>query len=170
MVKLAAAALLDHLPLAGRWEGYRIVLPLSGGIDIAIAVDTPQGLLAPVLRDVCNTPLAELARRSSDLVEQARQGRLAAKEMQGAVFTITNLGGLGIDAFTPIINFPQTAILGLGAIRREAVILESGQIVAGELMTLSLTFDHRVVDGAPSARFLQSLCRAMASMDESSFT
>jgi pyruvate dehydrogenase E2 component (dihydrolipoamide acetyltransferase) len=82
--------------------------------------------------------------------------------MQGAVFTITNLGAYGIDAFTPIINAPESAILGLGAIRREPVVLDDGQIVARSQLTLSLTFDHRIVDGAPAARFLQTLVAAIA--------
>ena len=77
--------------------------------------------------------------------------------MQDGVFTISNLGHFGVEAFTPIINSPETAVLGLGAIRWEPVVLPSGQIVAREQMMLSLTFDHRVVDGAPAARFLQAL-------------
>jgi len=82
--------------------------------------------------------------------------------MVGGVFTITNLGAFGIDAFTPIINLPETAVLGLGAIRREPVVLDDGSIAAKHIMTLSLTFDHRVIDGAPAARFLQALSKAIA--------
>jgi pyruvate dehydrogenase E2 component (dihydrolipoamide acetyltransferase) len=81
--------------------------------------------------------------------------------MSGGVFTVTNLGNYGIDAFTPIINVPETAILGLGAIRREAVVLEDDRIVPRDQMTLSLTFDHRLVDGAPAARFLQTVVQAI---------
>ena len=81
--------------------------------------------------------------------------------MQGAVFTITNLGAFGIDAFTPVINLPETAILGLGAIRQEPVISNDGRIEVRQMMTLSLTFDHRVIDGAPAAKFLQSLVIAI---------
>ena len=81
--------------------------------------------------------------------------------MQGSVFTITNLGAFGIDAFTPIINFPETAILGLGSIRREPVVLDDGSIVSRHQLTLSLTFDHRVLDGAPAARFLQDIATAI---------
>jgi pyruvate dehydrogenase E2 component (dihydrolipoamide acetyltransferase) len=91
------------------------------------------------------------------LIERARTGKLSVTEMQGGVFTITNLGSYGIDAFTPIINAPETAILGLGAIRREAVVVEDDRIVPRDQITLSLTFDHRVVDGAPAARFLATL-------------
>ena len=82
--------------------------------------------------------------------------------MRGSVFTVTNLGAFGIDAFTPVINVPETAILGLGAIRREPVVLDDGSIVAKHQITLSLTFDHRVLDGAPAARFLQDIVTAIA--------
>ena len=82
--------------------------------------------------------------------------------MQGSVFTITNLGAYDIDAFTPIINFPEAAILGLGAIRREPVVGDEGSIVPRYQITLSLTFDHRIVDGAPAARFLQDIATSIA--------
>ena len=88
--------------------------------------------------------------------------------MQGGVFSITNLGAFGIDAFTPIINSPETAILGLGTIRREPFVLDDGVndvlIVARHQLTLSLTFDHRVVDGAPAARFLQAIANSIAAL------
>jgi pyruvate dehydrogenase E2 component (dihydrolipoamide acetyltransferase) len=77
--------------------------------------------------------------------------------MQGGCFTLSNLGGFGIEAFTPIINYPETAVLGLGAIIREPVVMEDGQLGVREQFMLSLTFDHRIVDGAPAARFLQAL-------------
>jgi pyruvate dehydrogenase E2 component (dihydrolipoamide acetyltransferase) len=86
---------------------------------------------------------------------------LTPADQRDGVFTITNLGSFGIDAFTPIINLPQTSILGMGAIRREPVVLDDGQMAALELIWLSLTFDHRVVDGAPAARFLQTLSTAI---------
>ena len=85
--------------------------------------------------------------------------------MSGGIFTITNLGQFGVDAFTPIINSPQTAILGPGAIRREAVVLDDDRVIPRDQLTLSLTFDHRVVDGAPAARFLQELSRRIENPD-----
>lgn len=135
------------------------VHPALGGAHIGIAVDTPQGLLVPVLRDVAATPLAQLARRSNELVDAARARRLRPEDLTGGTFSITNLGSFGIDAFTPVINYPETAVLGVGAIRMEAVVLENGGLAARERITLSLTFDHRVIDGAPAARFLQALVR-----------
>lgn len=157
VVKLAATALRAHPSLAGRWESDRIVLPTA--IHVGIAVDTEHGLVVPVIRDVHARSLAEVSAQSRELIYAARARRLRAEELQGGVFTVSNLGGFGIDAFTPIINYPETAVLGLGAIRKEAVVLPDGQIAARDRITLSLTFDHRVVDGAPAARFLQALVR-----------
>ena len=155
IAKLVAIALESHPALASRWENDRVVLPEA--IHIGIAVDTEHGLLVPVIRDVSTLSLAEFARRSRDLIEATRNRRVQADDLQGGTFTITNLGGFGIDAFTPIINYPETAVLGLGAIRPEAVVLADGRVASREQITLSLTFDHRVVDGGPAARFLQSL-------------
>ncbi len=161
-VKAVAAALLDHPMLGSRWEDDRIVLPEA--IHIGLAVDTEHGLFAPVIRDVEKLSLAAIAVRSRELVAAARARRLDSGDLQGGVFTITNLGMYGIDAFTPILNYPETAVLGLGAIRREAVVLADGWIAPREQMTLSLTFDHRVVDGAPAARFLQRVAASIESV------
>jgi pyruvate dehydrogenase E2 component (dihydrolipoamide acetyltransferase) len=162
IMKLVAETLRRHPLLAGRWDEDAIVLPAGNGLHLGMAVDTDDGLLVPVLRNVGQLSLMELAARSRQLVDQASAGKLAAADMQGAVFTITNLGAFGIDAFTPIINVPETAILGLGAIRREPVVLDDGGIVARYQLTLSLTFDHRILDGAPAARFLHAVATAVA--------
>ena len=162
ITKLVAGALRRHPLLAGRWDEDVIVLPAENEVHIGMAVDTDDGLLVPVLRNAAQLSLIELAARSRQLVGQARAGKLTAADMQGSVFTITNLGAFGIDAFTPIINFPETAILGLGSIRREPVVLDDGSIVSRHQLTLSLTFDHRVLDGAPAARFLQDIATAIA--------
>lgn len=158
---LAARALVKHPHLAGCWDEEAIVVPLEDGFHIGVAVDSEEGLVVPVLRDVLHQTPQTLAAASRDLIERARRGQATAAEFDGGVFTITNLGSFGIDEFTPIINAPETAILGLGAIRREPVIGEGDQIEVRELMTLSLTFDHRVVDGAPAARFLADLRAAL---------
>lgn len=157
VAKLVAIVLKSHPEIGGRWEGDHIVLPSQ--VHIGIAVDTPQGLLVPVLRDVAASSLEDVARRSRELIEAARARRLRAEDLAGGTFTITNLGGFGVDAFTPIINSPETAVLGLGAIRKEPAVLANGELGVSERITLSLTFDHRVVDGAPAARFLQALVR-----------
>lgn len=153
-VKLSAAALLQHPLLLARWKEDYLELP--AGIHIGIAVDCDEGLMVPVIRNVPALSLPELAQRSRELVDRARAGSLKADELQGGVFTITNLGAFGIDAFTPIINLPETAILGVGCIRREPAVVDD-QIVPREQVALSLTFDHRIVDGAPAARFLQTI-------------
>ena len=162
ITKLVAGVLRQYPLLAGRWEEDAIVLPAENELHLGMAVDTDEGLLVPVLHNAAQLSLIELAARSRQLVGQARAGKLAAADMQGSVFTITNLGAFGIDAFTPIINVPETAILGLGAIRREPVVLDDGGIVSRHQITLSLTFDHRILDGAPAARFLQNIATAIA--------
>jgi pyruvate dehydrogenase E2 component (dihydrolipoamide acetyltransferase) len=141
-----------------RWEDEQIIDQPE--IHIGVAVDVEAGLLVPVIRNVPQLRVSQIAATTKDLVARARAGALTSAELQGGTFTITNLGMYGIDAFTPIINPPETAILGLGAIRREATF-EGEKLVPRDLLTLSLTFDHRVVDGAPAARFLQSLVRAI---------
>ena len=156
IVKLTALALREHPLLNARWEGDRI--DVADGVHIGIAVDTEAGLLVPVIRGADGLGLRQVAERSRDLIGRARAGTLKAAEMQGGTFTITNLGGFGIEAFTPIINLPECAILGLGRIAREPALV-GDRVEARERLTLSLTFDHRVVDGAPAARFLQDVGR-----------
>jgi pyruvate dehydrogenase E2 component (dihydrolipoamide acetyltransferase) len=151
IVKLVGRALLEISELNQQWIDGQIVSP--DGVHLAIAVDTPSGLLAPVLRNVPGLGLREIAVQARDLNIRARAGRLKATELSGGTFTISNLGAFGIDAFTPIINVPQCAILGLGRIARRPTVV-GDQIVARDTMTLSMTFDHRIVDGAPAARFL----------------
>jgi pyruvate dehydrogenase E2 component (dihydrolipoamide acetyltransferase) len=109
----------------------------------------------PVIRDVPDKRLLDVAAESRLLVEQALSGQIAPDDLRGGTFTITNLGMYGVETFTPIINLPEYAILGVGAIRPRPVVTGDGQVVAWDTVTLSLTFDHRVVDGAPAARFLQ---------------
>jgi pyruvate dehydrogenase E2 component (dihydrolipoamide acetyltransferase) len=156
LAKLTAAALRGHPLLNATWADDQIIV--NKDIHIGIAVDTDAGLLVPVLRDVPSFGLRQLATAARELIERARSGKLKAEEMQGGTFTITNLGNYGIDAFTPIINPPQCAILGMGRIQRQPVV-SGNEIVIREQVTLSLTFDHRIVDGAPAARFLQTLVR-----------
>ncbi len=155
IAKITSGALLEHPMLTARWTAERLLLP--NRIHIGIAVDTESGLLVPVLLDVCTSSLTSIATQSRQLYETARTGRLGSADMQGGCFTITNLGGFGIEGFTPIINHPETAILGLGAIVYEPVALPDGTLTSRRQMTLSLTFDHRILDGAPAARFLQTL-------------
>jgi pyruvate dehydrogenase E2 component (dihydrolipoamide acetyltransferase) len=156
LVKLVAVALGEHPALNARWEDEQIML--SRAVHIGIAVDTEAGLLVPVVRDAGGLTLRQIAARTRDLIDRARERKLRAEEMQGGTFTISNLGPFGVDAFTPIIQHPQCAILGMGRIRPEPVVREH-RVVPGQRLTLSLTFDHRIVDGAPAAQFLQTLGR-----------
>ncbi len=170
LAKIAADVLLRHPSLAGCWDiSGALVYPDAEDLHIGIAVDTEGGLLVPVVRNVGRRTLAEITAESRELIEKARAQKLPAAAMEGGVFTITNLGGFRIDEFTPIINGPQTAILGVGAIRREPVVVagaSGGESIAiRDLMTLSLTFDHCRVDGGPAARFLDDLRRAIESPD-----
>ncbi len=155
MLKVVAAALTEQPMLNASIEADELLL--HSAINIGLAVDTERGLLVPVIREADRLSLLEVAALSADVVERARAGKIAAEDLQGGTFTITNLGMYDIDAFTPIINLPQCAILGVGRIvpRQIVVDAEAQRLAIRQMMTLSLTFDHRVVDGAPAARFLQ---------------
>ncbi len=164
VASLAARALRRHPQLAVRWDdGHNSLRAVpDSDLHIGIAVDTSDGLLVPVIRDVLRKSLVAIAEESRALAERARAGRLTAAEMQSAVLTVSNLGGYGIDAFTPVINFPEITILGLGAVRREPVVGENDKIEIRDRMVLSLTFDHAAVDGAPAAAFLADVAAALA--------
>jgi len=118
-----------------------------------VAVDTDDGLLVPVIRDAHTKSLQQIAADARSLAAKARHRRLMPGDMQGGTFTLTNLGAYGIDTFTPIINLPESAILGVGRIARKPAV-HDGRVVPRARMALSLTFDHRVLDGGPAARFL----------------
>jgi pyruvate dehydrogenase E2 component (dihydrolipoamide acetyltransferase) len=126
-------------------------------VNLGMAVDTERGLLVPVIRDADKKSLREFGAEFRELVDRARKGRSLPDDLSGGTFTITNLGMYDVDAFTPIINLPEAAILGVGRIAPQwAYRPESPAApVLRQMMILSLVFDHRVVDGAPAARFLQ---------------
>jgi pyruvate dehydrogenase E2 component (dihydrolipoamide acetyltransferase) len=123
-------------------------------IHIGLAVDTDRGLLVPVVRDVDAKGLRQIAQETQALVERARAGGCTPDELHGGTFTLTNLGMAGIDAFTPIINLPECAVLGVGRIKLQPAMV-GDKVVGRHMVWLSLTFDHRLVDGGPAARFLQ---------------
>jgi pyruvate dehydrogenase E2 component (dihydrolipoamide acetyltransferase) len=127
---------------------------------IGVAVDTEGGLLVPVLRDVDKKHVRELAEELNAAAQRARERKLDASELKGGTFTITNLGGIGGTAFTPIINWPEVAILGLSRSRLEPVV-RGGQIVPRLMLPLSLSYDHRVIDGAAAARFTRRLAELL---------
>ncbi|MFM8893350.1 MAG: dihydrolipoamide acetyltransferase family protein [Planctomycetia bacterium] len=164
LLKALGDTLVAHPLLAARWEETHLSLP-GERIDIGLAVDAPGGLGVPVVRDVAASPLVEVARQTRGLVERARAGRLVAAEMQGGVFTLTSLGSYGVEFFTPVINHPQAAILGVGALRTQPVPPLDGRegVAFARQLPLSLTFDHRIVDGGPAARFLGDLVSCIES-------
>ena len=159
LVKLAAAVLRHHPRFAQRWHQGTLVAPRSW--DIGVAVDTEEGLVVPVVRDVPALRISELAVRVKDLAERARGRRLRAEEMDGGVFTVSTLGSLGVETFTPIIRWPEVAILGVGEIRREPRVVAEDRIEPRWTIRLSLSFDHCANDGAPAARFLKDLSSAI---------
>jgi pyruvate dehydrogenase E2 component (dihydrolipoamide acetyltransferase) len=122
-------------------------------VNLAFAIDLGEGLVAAVIKDADKKSLGDLARAAGDLAERARAGRLTPDDMADGTFTVTNLGGVGVEYFTPIINPPQAGILGVGKILEKPVALGGG-IHIRSVMTLSLVFDHRLIDGAPAAKFL----------------
>jgi pyruvate dehydrogenase E2 component (dihydrolipoamide acetyltransferase) len=127
---------------------------------IGVAVDTEGGLLVPVLRDVDKKHVRELAEELNAIAQRARDRKLDGSELKGGTFTITNLGGIGGTAFTPIVNYPEVAILGLSRSRLEPVVRD-GQIVPRLMLPLSLSYDHRVIDGAAAARFTRRLAELL---------
>jgi pyruvate dehydrogenase E2 component (dihydrolipoyllysine-residue acetyltransferase) len=160
VARAAALALAEHRAVLAQWaEGRALHTPSDINVGVAVTLE-PEGLVVPVLRKADARSLRELAGELLGLVDRARAGRLTPAEMQGGGFSITNLGGYGIDGFTPILNPPETAILGVGRIAEKAVVAD-GAIVARSMCTLSLSFDHRVVDGAPAAAFLARLAQLL---------
>ena len=151
IAKLTALALGEHPALNASWQNGAPHQYES--VHLGLAVDTEGGLLVPVIRDADSKGLAQIATEARALALKARRHTLGPDALQGGTFTISNLGMYGIDAFTPIINLPQAAILGLGRIVEKPAVFQ-GQVVPRALMALSLTFDHRILDGGPAARFL----------------
>jgi pyruvate dehydrogenase E2 component (dihydrolipoamide acetyltransferase) len=151
VVRGLALALRNHPAVGARWT--ESGLAYADRCDIGVAVALADGLIAPVVRDADRKDLATLGGEIAELAERARAGGLKPTEVEGGALSVTNLGAYRIDAFTPLLHPPQTAILGMGRARlRPAVV--GGAIVPRLLMVLSLTFDHRVVDGAPASAFL----------------
>ena len=124
--------------------------------NIGIAVETEGGLVVPVLKDADKKGLLQIAEESAALAAKARNKALSFEDMQGATFTISSLGGIGGTAFTPIVNSPEVAILGVSR-ARVCPVFEDGSFVARTLLPLSLSYDHRAIDGADAARFITSL-------------
>jgi pyruvate dehydrogenase E2 component (dihydrolipoamide acetyltransferase) len=154
LVELVAELLAEHPLLNATLTEQGIVCAPAVHMGVAVALE--DGLIVPVIRDAGGRSLAEIARDRVDLAAKAQAGTLTLDEVEGGTFTISNLGSFGADAFTPIVNPPQCAILGVGRIVDKPVAV-AGSVEVRPTLWLSLTFDHRIVDGAPAARFLQQL-------------
>jgi pyruvate dehydrogenase E2 component (dihydrolipoamide acetyltransferase) len=155
VVKAAAAAIRQHPTINSTLEANGV--RMLADIHIGIATDVPGGLVVPVLRHADRKSLPEIAAESASLTRRARAGDIRIDEVTGSTFTVTSLGGQGIDAFTPIVNPPEVAILGVGRITEQPARDGDGGLVWRQVMTMSLTIDHRVIDGVPGAAFLAAV-------------
>jgi pyruvate dehydrogenase E2 component (dihydrolipoamide acetyltransferase) len=162
LIKVAAEALKRHPMVNAQLEGDEIRILDQININFAVAVEA--GLITPTVRAVDKLSLTEVSRLARELSERARERKLESTDYADGTFTISNLGMFGVDAFTPIINPPQVAILGTGRIL-ERPWAENGQLTALPTMYLSLTFDHRIVDGADAARFLDTVVSLLTGLD-----
>ncbi len=166
VLKAAAAALeanpaLNAALVNGAIHRYR-------EINLGMAVDVEDGLVVPVLRDAGRLDLGGIARAAADLTARARSRKLAPVDFEGATFTVTNLAALGVDWFTPVLNPPQCAILGVGRMRRMPAVV-GNEVAIRDMATFVVTFDHRALDGAPAGRFLSRLKRLLESPDPALF-
>ena len=125
-------------------------------VNIGLAVALDQGLIVPVIHGADNLSLEDISKKRKEIVEKVKGGARSPDILTGGTFTITNLGGFGLEFFTPILNYPQCGILGVGAIKERPSVI-NGNIVARLTVYLSLVFDHRIIDGAPAARFLNQI-------------
>ena len=160
IVKACAMALQEFPRFNASLDAGGENLVLKKYIHIGFAADTPAGLVVPVIRDADRCSVYEIARALATLSDKARAGRLTAAEMQGGTFTVSSLGGIGGIAFTPIINAPEVAILGVSRSSLKPVF-QNGAFVPRLMLPLSLSYDHRVIDGAAAARFIVYLAKVL---------
>ena len=154
LVKLAAVALTRHTAVNATFAGETI--ERHPGAHVGIAVAAPQGLIVPVISDADRRTVQEIARARADLVGRARDNKLTLADLEGGTFTISNLGMFGVEQFTAVLNPPQVAILAVGAVKDEPVVVD-GELDVAPILRLTLTCDHRAIDGADGAQFLQTL-------------
>ncbi len=159
IVQACAHALRQHPRMNASLEGN--VIHVHNDIHVGLAVALDEGLIVPVVRDADKKSLKDIAAEAKTLAEKARASQLKLEEVSGGTFTVSNLGMYGVDAFTPIINAPQSGILGVGRIVEKPVSYR-GEVTKRSMMVLSLTFDHRVIDGAPAGAFLQTVADLLA--------
>ena len=161
LIKACVTALKAHPEFNASLDKSGENLVLKKYYHIGVAVDTPDGLVVPVIRDADRKGVFDLARELAEISKRAREKKLSPAEMQGGCFSISSLGGLGGTAFTPIINAPEVAILGVSKAQLKPVY-QNGQLLPRLLLPLSLSYDHRVIDGAAAARFTTYLCSVLS--------
>ena len=154
LVKAVARALTEHSIINAALEGEKI--KIFEDVNIGVAVATENGLVVPVIRNADKKSLEEIETALKRLTEKAKQGRLVRDEVTGGTFTISNLGMYGVEFFTPIINPPEAAILGVGRVAEKPVVV-NGNVQVRPVLMLSLSYDHRVIDGVPAAQFLSKV-------------
>lgn len=163
LVLLAVSRVLPQFPnLNALFTGDSIMQYKA--VHLGFAVDTPRGLIVPVIRSAHRLSLRQLSKEAGQLAAACQDSKVAPDDLAGATFTVTNLGSLGVESFTPVLNPPQVAILGVGNIQLKPIETDGGIEFIPHL-GLSLTINHQVVDGAPGARFLQALCKHLANID-----
>ncbi len=162
LVKATASAMREYPKLNVSLEGDKLRKHADVNIGLAVALD--DGLITVSIKDADKKDLQAIARDSAALIEKARAGRLQVDDVTGSSITVSNLGAYDIDCFTPIVNLPEAAIIGVGSIVKKPVVKDD-KIEVALIMKLSLSFDHRVVDGAPAARFLQILKNKLETME-----
>jgi pyruvate dehydrogenase E2 component (dihydrolipoamide acetyltransferase) len=162
ILKMIAANLKKHPKLNCSYDPSSGEIIWKDYVHIGVAVDTPRGLVVPVIRDVDQKPLATIADELNDIVGRAREAKFDVSELRGGTFTLTNLGPLGGEFFTPMVNYPEVGILGLGRASEQAVV-RNGEIVPRLILPLSISYDHRIIDGADGARFCGDLKSALES-------
>ena len=164
VVYAAAKTLVDFQDLNAHFLDDKI--RLFKDVHMGIAVDTPRGLLVPTVFSANKLSLNELAKQSKTVINEAKEGHISPDKLSGASFTVTNLGSFGIESFTPVINPPQVAILGVCGIVNRVRAGKDGALEVYPAMGLSLTIDHRAVDGAPGAKFLKALAANLEHFDQ----
>jgi pyruvate dehydrogenase E2 component (dihydrolipoamide acetyltransferase) len=160
LMKAAALALAEHPTFNASLDAAAGELIVKRYCHLGVAVATERGLIVPVLREIDRKPVLEIARELAALAQRVRDGKATLDDLRGGTFTITNIGALGGTAAIPIINYPEVAILAVARARQEAVVRQ-GQIVPRLMLPLTLTFDHRIADGADGARFASEIVQLL---------
>lgn len=156
VLKAASLVLREFPTFNASYDAQKGELVYKQYYHVGVAVDTPAGLMVPVIRDVDRKRVVDIAAEMSEIAERTRQRKVSRDEMRGGTFTITNLGGIGGTAFTPIVNYPEVAILGL-ARNKEQPAIRDGQLINRLMLPLCLSYDHRIINGADGARFIKRL-------------